>query len=103
MAHEIATALNGKVVEIDTTTGKCRRVMHDFAELDESVLDTVSMNLKIYQSYLRDRFIGEDVPLKKGKLYFRGYRITCDAESGFQITDTNNGYAEVDTPFEGIP
>ena len=81
MAHEIATTTTGQVVEIDTDTKKCRKILHDLADLTiEDAVDAFS------------------------KLLFRGFRIGCDSESGFTMIDTNGGaYAEVDAPFEGIP
>ncbi len=105
MAHEIVTTTTGQVVEIDTDTKKCRKILHDLADLTiEDAVDAFSLNLKVYQRYLKDHFLGEECPIKKGKLLFRGFRIGCDSESGFTMIDTNGGaYAEVDAPFEGIP
>lgn len=61
------------------------------------------MSLTTYQRYLKDRYFGEDVTIKKGKLHFRGYRISCTKENGFMVEDTTKKYKVVDTPFEGIP
>ena len=33
MAHEIVTTTTGQVVEIDTDTKKCRKILHDLADL----------------------------------------------------------------------
>ena len=98
--------VNGKLYEIDTIKKTVKRVYKDFKDLGSADLDLSSdkvMPMTVYQRYLRDRFPGEDMPIKKGKLSFRGYRISCDAESGFVVEDTLRRYEEVATPFEGIP
>lgn len=96
---------NGKLYKVDFVKKTMTRVLNDFrqlADVDFSALDEV-MPMTTYQRYLRDNFPGEDCPIKKGKLHFRGYRISCDIESGFVIEDTQKRYEVVETPFEGIP
>lgn len=97
---------DGKVYVIDSVKKTMKRVYKDFKDLGGIDLDITSaktMPMTVYQRYLRDRFSGEDMPIKKGKLHFRGYRISCTVEDGFVVEDTMKRYAIVDTPFEGIP
>lgn len=98
--------VNGKVYEIDSVKKTMKRVLNDFKDLASVDFDFASdkvMPMQVYQRYLRDRFNGEDAPIKKGKLHFRGYRISCSVEDGFIVEDTMKHYAIVETPFEGIP
>lgn len=97
--------VNGKVYVIDSVKKTVKRVYKDLSELGAAdlALSSGTMPMTVYQKYLRDRFPGEDAPIKKGKLHFRGYRISCDAESGFLIEDSSKRYEAVDTPFDGIP
>lgn len=97
-----SAVIDGKVYKIDTIKKTVRRVYKDLADLNSDDIATEEMPMTVYQRYLKDKF-GEDAPVKKGKLYFRGYRISCDAETGFIIEDTQNRYQLVETPFEGIP
>ena len=99
--YEIATGKDGKTYKIDKIKKTCKRVFKDFSEL--AAIELPEMDMQVYQRYLRDKFPGEDMPIKKGKLHFRGYRISCTVESGFVIEDTTKKYAVVDTPWEGIP
>ena len=99
---EVAPSVNGKLYEIDTIKKTCHKVIGDFSQLAD-IVDTDEMSLTTYQRYLKDRYFGEDVTIKKGKLHFRGYRISCTKENGFMIEDTTKKYKVVDTPFEGIP
>lgn len=97
---------DGVVYEIDSVKKTMKRVLKDFKELGGIDLDpalATTMPMTVYQRYLRDHFPGEDAPIKKGKLHFRGYRISCNVEDGFIVEDTMKRYAIVDTPFEGIP
>lgn len=103
MATMVAIASNGKTYEVDTDKKTCRKIFTDFSELDPSSIETDEVNLSTYQKYLKDRFLGEDAPIKKGKLHFRGCRIFFDSERGFVIEDTTNHYKEVETGIEGIP
>lgn len=95
---------DGKIYVIDSVKKTMKRVLKDFKDLGtvDFATDNV-MPMTVYQKYLRDHFSGEDMPIKKGKLHFRGYRISCDVENGFMIEDTMKHYAVVETPFEGIP
>lgn len=96
----------GKVYVIDSVKKTMKRVLKDFKELGSIDLDPAlekMMSMTTYQRYLRDNFPGEDAPIKKGKLHFRGYRISCSIEDGFIVEDTMKRYALVETPFEGIP
>lgn len=97
---------DGKIYVIDSVKKTMKRVFKDFKDLGTADLDLATdkvMPMTTYQRYLRDKFSGEDVPIKKGKLHFRGYRISCNAEDGFIVEDTMKHYAIVETPFEGIP
>lgn len=98
--------VNGKVYQIDSVKKTMKRVLKDFKDLasvSEEIASSRTMPMTTYQRYLKDKFPGEDMPIKKGKLHFRGYRISCNAEDGFLVEDTMKHYAEVETPFEGIP
>lgn len=95
--------VDGKLYQVDTIKKTMKRVYKDFKDIDIDAVETMHMSMQVYQRYLRDKFPGEDAPIKKGKLYFRGYRISCDAEHGFIIEDTQKKYEVVATPFEGIP
>ena len=94
---------DGKVYKLDNVKKTMKRVFNDFADLGKDALELPQMSLQTYQRYLKDNFDGETCTLKKGKLHFRGYRISCDVESGFIVEDTTNKYEIVETPFEGIP
>ena len=98
--------VDGKVYIVDSVKKTMKRVLKDFKDLGGIDLDpalATTMPMTVYQRYLRDHFPGEDAPIKKGKLHFRGYRISCNVEDGFIVEDTMKRYALVDTPFEGIP
>lgn len=100
--------MNGKIYIIDSVKKTMKRVYNDLKSLAEVNLDDVVLSSKAfpmttYQRYLRDHFPGETMPIKKGKLHFRGYRISCDPETGFMVEDTTKHYEVVETPFEGIP
>lgn len=80
--------VNGKVYVIDTVNKTMKKVYKDFKDLASADLDVITddfMPMTVYQRYLRDRFHGEDMPIKKGKLHFRGYRISCTAKDGFIV------------------
>lgn len=99
---------NGKVYIIDSVKKTMKRVYNDLkalsnVDVDEIALSEKAFPITTYQRYLRDHFPGEDMPIKKGKLHFRGYRISCDPLTGFVIEDTTKRYEVVETPFEGIP
>ena len=99
---------NGKVYIIDSVKKTMKRVYNDLKELADADMDKIALSEKAfpmttYQRYLRDHFPGEDMPIKKGKLHFRGYRISCDPLNGFTIEDTTKRYEVVETSFEGIP
>lgn len=96
-------AKDGKLYEIDTVKGTCKRVYKDLSDLKDLDIDAPEMSMTTYQRYLKDHFEGESATIKKGKLMFRGYRISCDVENGFIIEDSTKRYAIVETGFEGIP
>ena len=98
--------VNGKVYQIDSVKKTMKRVLKDFKDLasvSEEIASSKTMPMTTYQRYLKDKFPREAMPIKKGKLHFRGYRISCNAEDGFLVEDTMKHYAVVETPFEGIP
>lgn len=94
---------DGKIYKVDTIKKTMKRVYRDLKDINIDDIEVPVMSMKTYQRYLRDHFPGEDMPIKKGKLHFRGYRISCDAENGFMVEDTTKRYELVETPFEGIP
>lgn len=99
---EVAPSKDGVLYKIDTVKKTCQRIFKDLSDIKVEDLDIAKMSMTTYQRYLRDNF-QEDCPIKKGKLYFRGYRLSCDIENGFMIEDTTKKYAVVETEWEGIP
>lgn len=97
--------VKGKVYMIDTVKKTMQRVYKDFKEvpLEDIDLTTDKFPMTVYQNYLKDKFPNETAVIKKGKLLFRGYRISCDKENGFVVEDTMKHYAAVEVPFDGIP
>lgn len=100
---QVSTSKDGKLYEIDTVKKTCKRVLKDLSELANADIEIPEMNMTTYLRYLKDKFPGEGAQIKKGKLYFRGYRISCDTENGFMVEDSTKRYAVVETEFEGIP
>lgn len=99
---QVANSKDGKVYEIDTIKGTCKRVMGSFKDIDINSLDLDEMPMKVYHRYLLDKFPGEGAKMKKDKLYFRECRIYCNKENGFTIEDVKSS-SKIETPFEGIP
>jgi hypothetical protein len=97
----VQTSANGDLYTIDVKTNKCKKVMRDFSDINIDLGD-LSIPLTTYQRHLKDKF-EEDAPIKKGKLMFRGYRISFTHEGGFMIEDTNNKYKVVETEFDCVP
>ena len=102
---EIAIAADGtgRTYKIDTAKHTCKRIATSFEELDLDAIDLDAMPMEVYQKYMRERFPDEDAPIKKNKLFFKGFRISCTVESGFVVEDTTKRYRNVELPFEGIP
>lgn len=94
---------DGKVYVLDNVKKTMKRVYRDLKDINIEDIQMEVMPMTVYQRYLRDHFPGEDMPIKKGKLHFRGYRISCDIENGFIVEDTHKNYEVVETSFEGIP
>lgn len=95
-----AYGTDGNLYEFNDETKTCKKVFSGISVDDFDLPE--EMDLKEYSRYLRERF-GEDAPIKKNKLWFRGYRIYCDTDCGFTIEDSYKRYAKVDTDFDGIP
>jgi hypothetical protein len=102
-AVEIAPGKDGKLYEIDTINKTCKRVFKDLSEIKVEDINVAEMPLTTYLRYLQDKFPGEGAKIKKDKLYFRGYRISCTVDNGFMVEDSTKRYAVVETNFEGIP
>ena len=100
---EISVSKNGTVYESDNVKKTCKKVMKAFSDLKLEDLEVSEMSMNIYQRYLKDKFNDESCTIKKDKLYFRGYRISCSIEQGFLVEDSTKRYAVVETTFEGIP
>ena len=100
---EVVTAKNGKTYKIDNARHTCKRIATSFEELDLAALNMDEMPMEVYQKYMRDRFPGEDTPIKKNKLFFKGFRISCSVDEGFKVEDTTKRYRVVELPFDGIP
>lgn len=92
-----------KLYELDNVKHTLKRVYKDLKDIKVDDIPFEPMPMTVYQRYLKDHFVGEDAPIKKGKLYFRGYRISYNAQDGFLIEDTTKRYEAVETNFEGIP
>jgi hypothetical protein len=97
------TTKSGKVYEIDTVKKTCKRVITSFDEINLEALNMDEMPMEVYQQYARDRYPDEEFPIKKNKLMFKGFRISCTADEGFKVEDTTQKYRVVDLPFDGIP
>ena len=93
----------GNMWELDTVKKTCKRVYNSFKDLKLEDLDIPEMSLKTYYNYLKDKFTGEEVKFRKGKITFRDYRISLSVETGFTVEDIRKKGAIVETPFEGIP
>lgn len=99
LGDNLAT-VNGQMYTVDTVKKTVKRVYNDIKDIPVMVDE---MPLTVYQRYFRDNFPGEDCPIKKDKLFFRGYRIYFSMENGFVVDDTTDKYSFVDTGIEGIP
>lgn len=100
---EIAQSTDGKTYIVDTINKTCKRVKDSFEEQSLEDLGIEAISLKPYQVYLKDMFPSEDVVYKKGKILFRGYRISLTIKDGFMVEDTMKNYEIVTLPFDGIP
>ena len=78
---QICTTKNGQLVEIDTVKKTCHKIYHSFAEINPDDLDIDQMSMDVYKKYLADRYPDDEVVLKKNKVMFRGYRISCNTEA----------------------
>lgn len=94
---------SGKTYMLDTAKHTCKRVATSFEELDLDALNLDEMPMEVYQQYMRDRFTDEEFPIKKNKLMFKGFRISCSVDEGFKVEDTTKKYRVVELPFDGIP
>lgn len=94
---------DGKLYKLDTVKKTMKRVYKDLSAINLADIELEQMPMTVYQRYLKDHFDGESCTIKKGKLMFRGYRISCTKENGFMVEDTENKYQVVETPWEGIP
>lgn len=94
---------DGKVYKLNNIDKTMKKVYEVMTNQNSPDLSKKSMSMTAYRKCLKDTFDGEDAPIKNGKLHFRGYRISCDAENGFMVEDTLNHYEIVDTGFDGIP
>lgn len=99
---EVVRGINGNQYIITDPIKKTMKKIKAFSELTVNDIEVGEVNFTTYQRYLKDRY-NEDCPIKKGKLYFRDYRMKFDNEKGFVIEDTRDNYSIVDTPFDGIP
>ena len=100
---EYGRSSDGVLYEIDSIKKTCKKVYKDLKDLSIEDLEIPEMSLTTYQRYLKDRFSTETCTMKKGKLLFRGYRISVSVEDGFVVEDCRKKYEVVDTPWEGIP
>ena len=105
VSDSLAGTKDGIIYEVDPTTHKCKKVLKNIIkDLDDMAVENIeNLNLKPYQQYLKDHFDGEEVKLKNNKLYFRGYRISCNIEDGFIIEDMTKHCEIVDSEMEGVP
>lgn len=105
VSDDLASTKDGIVYELDPKTHTCRKVLKKMiTDIDDMAIEGIEhLDLKPYQQYLKDHFEGEEVKLKNNKLYFRGYRISCNVEDGFLVEDMTKHCEIVDTEMEGIP
>lgn len=97
------TVKEGVTYKVDTIKKTLKRISKDLSTLNVEDIPTMKFPMTVYQRYLKDKFPGEDCPLKKDKIIFRGYRISCSLENGFMVEDSQKAYEVVATPWEGIP
>ena len=97
------TIKDGITYKIDTVKKTLKRVSKDLSQLNIEDIPTVKFPITTYHRYLKDKFPCEDCSLKKDKITFRGYRISCSLENGFMVEDSQKAYEVVETPWEGIP
>jgi len=97
------TVKEGVTYKVDTIKKTLKRISKDLSTLNVEDIPTMKFLMTVYQRYLKDKFPGEDCPLKKDKIIFRGYRISCSLENGFMVEDSQKAYEVVATPWEGIP
>lgn len=93
-----AIATNGSSYILDEKTHKAKKVITSFDELPE--VTNAVMQMTTYQKYLKDKFPDEECTIKKDRMFFRGYRVSCDALDGFKLEDTQNRYRVIETPFD---
>ena len=94
---------DGVTYKVNPIKKTLKRVSKDLSQLNVEDLPTMRFPMSTYQRYLKDKFPGDECTLKKDRLMFSGYRITCTEEDGFKVEDTQNKYEVVETPWEGIP
>ena len=99
---EVVRGTNGNQYIITDPIKRTMKKVKAFSEIKVNDIEVGEVSFTTYQRYLKDRY-NEDCPIKKGKLYFRDYRMKFDNEKGFVIEDTRDNYSIVDTPFDGIP
>lgn len=98
----VAYAKNGALYVIDEEAHTCRKLRREFKDIPVDEVEKPLQLLRQFQTALKDKF-GEDCPMKRGRLRFRGLLINFNSEDGFFIEDPGNYYEIVKTPFEGIP
>lgn len=99
---DIVNGKDGCKYVVTDPVKKTVKKLKSFSDLTVDDIEVGEASFITYQRYLKDRF-NEDCPIKKGKLYFRDYRMKFDNEKGFIVEDIRDNYSIVDTPFEGIP
>ena len=93
---------NGNRYKVDHATKTMKKIASTMSEININDIALDKMPMTIYQRYLKDRYMGEPCVLKKDKLRFRDYVVSCSADTGFIIQDTHKKY-EVVSDFDGIP
>lgn len=65
----LAHSTKGVVYEIDTIKKTCKRVLSDLSQLADTEIEMEEMPMTVYQRYLKDKFFGETVVIKKENSY----------------------------------
>ena len=93
---------DGVKYKINNETKTFSKVATSLKDINIEDISLDAMPLTVYHRYLKDKFMGETCTLKKDKLHFRDFVISCNTDEGFTIKDTHKKYAVV-SDFEGIP
>lgn len=92
----------GTKYKLDINKKTFSKIATKLSEINPDDISLDAMPLTVYHRYLKDKFIGEACTIKKDKIHFRDFIISCNIDEGFTIKDSHKKYAIV-SDFEGIP